>query len=554
MEQKSNPQRLIDDVSTGRLTRRQFVARGLAAGLSMGAVGSLLAGCGRDDDGGSTTTAGGTATTGGAKAMGGAIKIGQSTPVQSLDPAFALGPADLSVASCVFEGLVAFRPGSYELENVLAEEFTPSDDGLTIHFKLKPGIAFHGGYGELTAEDVKYTFERVAGLTEPAIESPYVGDWSPYLKEVRVLGPLEGEIVLNTLFSPLYRTTLPLLSGLVLCKKALEERGDEFATKPIGTGPYEVVEFTPDQQVVVKPFEGYSGAGAPAQFEEIAFIATTDAAAVQASLSSGDLDIAMIEPAQVERLKTTEGLIVDEFSSLGFVWIAVNLTHPALKDVRVRQALRLAVDVPAVLATAYEGVAEQASSIIAPVTGIGVWADAPKYDRDVDAAKALLKEAGSEGLELELTVLSSGIYPTIAQLVQASLGEAGVTVRINPQDDATYWSADAAELARRQLTLVEFGGLPDPYFQMQWFTSDQIGTYNMQNWSNADFDRLHIEAAQTSGDEARTAKYVEMARLMDESAAMIWLVWPPRIWAHRTLLNPAFTPYGEVAVRGFASA
>lgn len=554
MDKKSNLQRLIDDFSTGRVTRREFVVRGVAAGLSVGAVGSLLAGCGKDDSGGSTTTAGGTTTSGGVATMGGAIKIGQSTAVASLDPAFALGPADLSVASCVFEGLVAFKPGTYELENVLAEEFTPSEDGLSIHFKLKPGIPFHGGYGDVTADDVKYTFERVAGLTDPPVESPYVGDWSPYLKEVRVAGPLEGDIILSSPFSPLFRTTLPLLSGLVLCKKAVEERGEEFATKPIGTGPYEVVEFTPDQQVVIKPFEDYGGAGAPAQFEEIAFIATTDAAAVQASLTSGDLDIAMVEPGQVERLKTTEDLVVDQLPSLGFVWIAVNLTDPSLEDARVRQALRLAVDVPAVLSAAYEGVAEQATSVVAPVTGIGVWEDAPKHERDVEAAKALLKEAGKEGLALELTTLSSGIYPTIAQLVQANLAEAGVEVKINPQDEATFWSADAAELKRRQLTLVEFGGLPDPYFQMQWFTSDQIGVYNMQNWSSADFDRLHLEAAQASGNEARTAKYVEMAQLMDESAAMIWLVWLPRLWAHRSSLNPIFTPYGEVVVRGFVPA
>ena len=96
------------------------------------------------------------------------------------------------------------------------------------------------GYGEVTAEDVKYSYERIAGLTKPNIHSPYSGDWST-LKEVKVTGKYTGTIILKERFSPLLHSTLPAGSGLVLSKKALLKLGNKgIAVHPIGTGPYDV--------------------------------------------------------------------------------------------------------------------------------------------------------------------------------------------------------------------------------------------------------------------------------------------------------------------------
>ena len=88
-----------------------------------------------------------------------------------MDPAFYPARAD-EIATGVFEGLVTYKPGTWEVVNKLAETFEPSADGLQFDFKLKEGIQFHGGYGELTAEDVKFSYERIAGLTKPKIDRP----------------------------------------------------------------------------------------------------------------------------------------------------------------------------------------------------------------------------------------------------------------------------------------------------------------------------------------------------------------------------------------------
>ena len=114
-----------------------------------------------------------------------------------------------------------------------------------------------GGYGELTAEDVKFSYERIAGLTTPKLDSPYEGDWSPHLKEVIGQGQAvghdrpQGAVRADHALDACRRRPAPILS-----KKAVEERGEKFATDPIGTGPYEFVSWKPKQQVDPQALRG----------------------------------------------------------------------------------------------------------------------------------------------------------------------------------------------------------------------------------------------------------------------------------------------------------
>ena len=162
-------------------------------------------------------------------------------------------------ASGIFEGLITYKPGTWEVVNVLAETFEPSADGLQFAFKLKEGIQFHGGYGEVTAEDVKFSYERIAGLTKPEIDSPYKGDWAA-CRRSRSTDTYSGTIILKEPFAAAHDDDAARVLRLVLSKKAVEERGEEYATSPIGTGPYEFVEWKPKQQVPMQRFADYGGA------------------------------------------------------------------------------------------------------------------------------------------------------------------------------------------------------------------------------------------------------------------------------------------------------
>ena len=218
--------------------------------------------------------------------------------IENLDPAFQPTWEDEYASNGVMQPLVGYKPGTWELENVLAESLEQSEDGLTIEFKLKEGIQFHGGYGELTAEDVKFSYERIA---DPDTESFYQIDWET-LDHVEVTGPYTGEIILKESFAPLWNSTLPLVSSWVISKKAFEEMGgDEFALHPIGTGPYEFSEWVPNQRVVLTRFEDYWGE-AP-EWDELHYIPIVEDSAAEIALETGDIDFGSVSSAAVERFE-----------------------------------------------------------------------------------------------------------------------------------------------------------------------------------------------------------------------------------------------------------
>ncbi|MBO0829051.1 MAG: hypothetical protein J2P24_14855, partial [Streptosporangiales bacterium] len=220
-------------------SRRGFLKGG---GLLLAAVGGapVLAACGNVKGDDSTSD-------------NGVLAIRTVQDIVSLDPAFMASTTDDAVMICVAENLITYRAGDTKPVYELAENITSSKDGLTHEFTLKKGMQFHGGYGEVTAEDVKFSFERIAGLTKPNLGSTYQGDWAT-LEEVEVTGRYTGVIKLKKPFAPLFYTTLPGNSGIVLSKAAYEKLGKKFATHPVGSGPFEFVEWKRGQHTLLRRF------------------------------------------------------------------------------------------------------------------------------------------------------------------------------------------------------------------------------------------------------------------------------------------------------------
>ena len=158
----------------------------------------------------------------------------------------------------------------------------------------------------------------------------------------------------------------------------------------------------------------------------------------------------------------------------------------------MRQAIRKAIDVPAIIAAAYNGTVEPAYALEAPGI-LGHWKDAPKNERDVEGAKKLLEEAGQGGgFSTKLTVLNKAVAQATAAVVQANLAEIGIDVQIDALDEGAYWAYGENDASKDlELVLIEYRGKFDPGFQTQWFTADQIGTWNWQRWNSKEFDELH---------------------------------------------------------------
>ncbi len=523
----------------GTISRREFIRMAALLGISASSLSTFLAACAPKP----TVSPGETPVppTQTPSAEPKILRLRMESDIKNVDPAFHPASPDTATLHCVNEGLVSYRPGTWDVENVLAESIEQSEDGLRIDFKLKEGIQFHGGYGELTAEDVKFSYER---FIDPELDAPYKGDWEP-LDHVEVTGKYTGSIFLKEPFAPLWLSTLPVAAGMILSKKAVEEIGlQDYATSPIGTGPYEFVEWTANQRWVLKRFDGYWGE--QPLWDEIQFLPIPEDSTAEVALEAGEVDFAYISEDSVDRLRANDNLKVIEIVTNNFYGVVMNVQHPKLEDINVRKAIRYGVDVPSIIEGAYAGKAMRACNPLSPGMP-GYWEDGPCYERDVQKAKEFMAKAGLDTLDLTLTVMNGERERAVAEIIQANLADVGINVEIVVQDSATYWDEGCGEagLQNRQLTYITWTTTnPDPSWITMWFTCDQILQWNWMYWCSEEFDQFHYGALSELDQAKRAEMYVDLQKVWDEAVNVMWIAHPNRYFAGRADLQPVVTPAG----------
>jgi len=483
-------------------------------------------------------------------ATGASFSFPFGTDIGTFDHAFFTHMLEDYAQGLILSNLVRFKPGSYELVNDLADTIEQSDDGLTVSFTLKQGVKWHRGYGEVTAEDVKFSYERLAG---DDTASPYQGDWSS-LDHVEVTDTYSGKIIFKEPYAPLWTTTMPTSSGRVLCKKYVEEVGSDKwgITNPIGSGPYVLEQWRPKELLIFKRNPDYFDKVA---FDEIRFVFVADTNATQVALDAGELDIAQIDVEILPQYEGKAGYEAATFPSLGYSWIGMNIENPKLQDIRVRQAIRYALDVPSMLAAEGLSAEDQAFSLI-PRGLLGYWADAPHYERDVEKAKSLLAEAGvtSLGLRYDCIAAAGGGNPT-GEVAQANLAEAGINVTINAMDASSYWTVGEGERAKGlELFSAGYYTQPDPAWCTMWFTCDQVGVWNWMRWCSEEFDSLHKQGMTTMDPAEREKIYIKMQQMWDEMCTSVFLTYGTGVWVWSDKIKTAFTPNGFALLHFFEPA
>jgi peptide/nickel transport system substrate-binding protein len=223
----------------------------------------------------------------------------------------------------------------------------------------------------------------------------------------------------------------------------------------------------------------------------------------------------------------------------------MNVQHPNLEDINVRQAIRYAVDVPAILEAAYDNGLPRACSLVAPGL-VGHWADAPCYERDLDKAQEYLAQAASVPESLTLTIDTSEDYRVAAEIIQANLAEIGIDVEIIAQDPSAFYEGGFGEkgLTERQLVYISYTNFPDPSWATVWFTCEQVDEWNWMYWCSEEFDRLHEEALRESDPDARAEMYIEMQQLWDEAVHTVWVGFGANYYAARTDIQPGMMAHG----------
>lgn len=246
-----------------------------------------------------------------ASAQSSTLKIRSIVDIQTLDPAFTYAVHEHNINRAMLHNLITWKKHlSWEWELDAATSVEQAD-ATHINFALRDDLGWTNGFGAMTAEDVKFSFERIK---DPELQSSYQADWA-LLDHVEITGERTGTIVMQQPFAPLWNSTLPWVSGFILCKKAIEVLpGKRVETEqPATSGPYKVTNWTPKQSLTLGRNDLFTGP--KADFDEITFFPVDEDKTAELGFEAGEYDYTGISVSSVPRYRDAlpEGAVLGEF-------------------------------------------------------------------------------------------------------------------------------------------------------------------------------------------------------------------------------------------------
>lgn len=515
-------------------------------------VASLLAACGGDADSGGTATDVTTSGGGSQPTADRDVVILRDMDLSTLDPHRMWCDTCMIVLSGVYERLVNVDPTDpTKLEPGLAESWSANEDNTEFTFKLDPDARWADG-SPVTSADVKWSFERSANMK--AGGSFLLGG----LERVDTPDPQTAVVVLTSPNAPFIRVTGAALALSVANSKQLTDEAKAttgpgsdtdaadawFAEgRSAGSGPYVIESYTTDDSIVLRRNENYWGTKAP--FASITIKETTDSASQLLQMQSGDADIAMnIAFDSVADVEKIEGVSATALDSYNFIHLNVNKYAPGgenLADVRVRQAIRHAIDYEALIEATLAGNGRVQATAIP--NGFPGTEDLPLPTYDVEKAKQLMKDAGLEdGFELEAQYFQANIYgvdfDTMWQRLQIDLAEIGIDLKLQPVDGPQW--VDTMTTTGHAFTTTFFA--PDffdasnyiPYFGPVTGSPRGFGvpTPGAELEVNAEADEL-LQLGLTQDDTARPATWAKVGQIMVDEAEILPVVNPKTLFVTR---------------------
>lgn len=357
---------------------------------------------------------------------------------QTLDPTLSSITASLGVAGPLWDWLTEVDANG-KLHPGLAESWKEAADGLSWEFKLRPGVKFHDGK-ELTAEDVQFTL--MEAFRRPDAKSSRVEQFRKGIKEVQVLDPRTVRINLAARWPTLAHDlgNQPGIEGIVLPRQYIKEVGWEtFAKKPVGSGPWKFVRYDPGNVVEFEAVKDHWRT--PPKFDRLQILNVPEVTTRLAMLRAGEADLATITLDTVPDAEAA-GLKVISDPDRTSVRIQLNATYypnaGPIGDVRVREALNLAINRQEMVNTIFRGRGEPAAVFPAGKATIGYPADLKPYPYDPERARRLLAEAGyPNGFTIRMFSLSTGGFAQYQQVAEAVAGyweRIGVKTTIIPTE------------------------------------------------------------------------------------------------------------------------
>ncbi|WP_137179476.1 ABC transporter substrate-binding protein [Roseomonas sp. AR75] len=372
------------------------------------------------------------------------------------------------------DGTFAVRPGDFRPS--LAEAWESSADARTWTYRLRRGVQFHKGQGEMTSEDVAFTYGR---QLDPSIVT---NQKALFANLERIEAPDRYTVRFHLRRpDPLFNGSMvTTLSANILCKRAFEERGAErFNMDPIGTGAYQVDSVSPAQGVMLSAFPQHFGGVAASPSLRIAFIADTTARTL--AFASGQVDMieGVRQPGWIPTIRQRAPRTIFDATAPGsFNSLHLNLTRAPLDDLRVRQAIRLAIN-NAQIAAAFSGLSVPMVGIIAPqFAGAVKDEDLPaelRYGHNIARARTLLAEAGHpNGVTIPCFTSQREDYASIMLMIQEQLRAAGINLDMRIIDHATMHAENRRDRNAMTLYSSSFPPIPWQPFLQQLLSRAQV--------------------------------------------------------------------------------
>lgn len=482
-------------------------------------IGAVLTGCtsAPSEDAGSTGNKEKAESEGAAKgAEGGELIIAVLSDATQLDPHKGTDIPSANVYhGKIYEGLVS-QDEKMEIQPALATEWKKLDD-LTWEFKLREGVKFHDGT-EFNADAVKKTIERVL---DPAVASPRAKLFE-MITEINVIDPHTIQFKTEYPFAPLL-ANLAHYSGGIISPKAIDEKGDTLGQNPAGTGPFKFDSWTPGSELRLVKNEEYWGE--KAKVDSVVYKVVPEDATRIAMVETGEAHLAEPVPVtDVERIEASSSMKLNRSEGLGIDYIGFNLKKKPFDDIRVRQAINLAIDTDMILQGVFNNVGTKATAPMGP----GVWGHNPDLEGwgyDVEKAKQLLKEAGySDGFNTTIWTNDNKERMDVAEVVQSQLKGIGINAEIKVVEWGAY--LEATSKGEHDMFILGWSNMTGDadYNQFFLFHSEAQGEVgNRSFYSNPRVDELIDLGRQESDPEKRHEYYKEAQAIEMEEAPMIFL-------------------------------
>lgn len=448
-----------------------------------------------------------------AAAQGNILVMARAADTTGLDPHTQTAFASFRLLELIYEPLVDLD-ADLNIIPALAESWEFNDDATMLTLHLRPDVTFHDG-SDMTSADVKATFERILD------EATAAAARANYLSIASIDTPDDVTVIFN-----LSGPDVPLLTALAgvnasIVPSEMIESGD-FASTAIGTGPFKLDSWTPEEVTMLSANEDWWGEGPFIDGIEVRII--PDEASILAALRAGEIDFALLnDPLIATLLVDDPTVILNRVPAIAYHVLQLNPSREPMDKLEVRQAISCAIDRQEVLDTASLGEGTVTGPLTIPAFAIPV-SEFACYEKDLERARGLMTLADEAG-GFTLNVIAAAAEPPTAlseaQNIQAQLAEIGITVEIESLELSVYvdrWLAGDFDAA-----VALNGGRPDPYTMYARYWTKSGNLQGVANYIDDTLDGLMAQGKAETDPAARLEIFTEFQKHLVEVAPWIWL-------------------------------